>query len=136
MAQLPSGLPDIVGDEKNLTRFLSQSSQFNSLMAKPAAFLPNPKYRNTSVFRIGNEPDRIRQTWQKNAIEGRTLKAVAICRCADIKFVGLCATAEEPPDAHANIEGWPWLENDPAAQKAKQIELAQAIVQKCELIFL
>ena len=51
MATLPSGLPELVGDEEDLTRFITQSNHFNSFMAKPAAFLPNPKYRNTSVFR-------------------------------------------------------------------------------------
>ncbi len=43
MATLPSGLSDIVADEEDLARFLTQSSQFSSTMAKAAAFLPGPK---------------------------------------------------------------------------------------------
>ena len=40
---LPSGLPEHVDDEEEVARFLTQSSQFNATMVKPAALLPNPK---------------------------------------------------------------------------------------------
>ena len=53
---LPSGLPEQVADEEDLARFLTQSSQFSAVMAKPAAFLPNPKDRETSVSRHGRAP--------------------------------------------------------------------------------
>jgi hypothetical protein len=46
MTMLPSGLPERVSDNEDLSRFLTQSGQFNSLGAKPAAFLPSPKHRN------------------------------------------------------------------------------------------
>lgn len=134
MATLPSGLPDLVGDGEDLARFLTQSNQFNALMAKPAAFLPNPKYRNTSVFRCGDDAERLRQTWQKTTNGQRPLKAAAICKTSDVRNAGLDVITAEPPDAHANIEGWPWLANDPELQKAKQMEMAGEIAKYAELV--
>ena len=43
MGMLPSGLPNIVGDDEEITRFLTQSSHYNSAMPKPAAFMPDRK---------------------------------------------------------------------------------------------
>lgn len=40
MPPLPSGLPETVGDDEVLARFLNSPSQDKSLMARPAAFLP------------------------------------------------------------------------------------------------
>jgi hypothetical protein len=134
MATLPSGLPEYVADEENLARFLTQSGHFNSLMAKPAAFLPNPKYKNTSVFRLGNEPDRLRQTWKETSTSAHTLKGAAICKARHIRSCQLDVIAEEPPPMHANIEGWPWLENDPELQKAKLVELASQIASGTEVV--
>jgi hypothetical protein len=42
MATLPSGLEEIITDDEDLARYLTSSSQFNAVMVKPAAFLPNP----------------------------------------------------------------------------------------------
>lgn len=56
MASLPSGLDELVADEEHLARFLTQSNQFNALMAKPSAFLPSPRSRETSISRHGSEP--------------------------------------------------------------------------------
>ena len=134
MQALPSGLPEIVADDENLSRFLTQGGQFNSFGAKPAAFLPNPKYRNTSVFRLGNEPDRLRQVWEESTTGGRTLKAAAICRAKDVRAVRLDVLAKEPPPAHANIEDWPWNETDPELQKARQLELAGQLASASEVV--
>jgi len=134
MATLPSGLPDLVAEAEDLTRFITQTNHFNSTMAKPAAFLPNPKYRNTSVFRCGPDPELILQTWQKTNLGDRPLKAAATCKAGDVRKAGLDAIAKEPPPAHANLEGWPWFANDPDLQKAKQLELAQSIAQKSVLV--
>lgn len=134
MATLPSGLPDLVGDAEDLARFITQSNQFNAVMPKPSAFLPNPKYRNTSVFRCGAEIERLREIWKKTATGERSLKAAAIFAAQIVRNVGLDVIAKEPPDAHANIEGWPWLENDPELQKAKQLEQAINIAQRSELV--
>ena len=134
MDTLPSGLPDLVADEEDLTRFITQTNHFNSTMAKPAAFLPNPKYRNTSVFRCGPDRELIWKIWQNTNAGERTLKAAAICKTVEVRKIGLDAIAKEPPDRHANIEGWPWLDNDPEFQKAKQLEKAQSLAQKSKLV--
>jgi hypothetical protein len=134
MGTLPSGLPEIVADDEDLARFLTQSNQFNSLMAKPAAFLPNPKYKNTSVFRIGNEPERLRLTWGETATGDRPLKGAAICKTQHVREIQLEVLASEPPPTHANIEGWPWLENDPQLQKARQKELASQLAVRAEVV--
>ena len=134
MATFPSGLPEQVGDDENLTRFLTQGSHFNSLMPRPAAFLPHPKYKNTSVFRIGNDPERLRETWNAGANGERTLKGAAITKASGVRAIGLEVMAKEPPPAHANLEGWPWLENDPELQKARQLELATQLASAAELV--
>lgn len=136
MATLPSGLPDFVADEEDLARFLTQRSQWNFIGAKPALFLPNPKYRNTSIFRMGNEPGRLRQTWKETVTSDRTLKGAAICKARDVRAMQLDVIPEEPPPAHANIQGWPWNDSDPEEQKAKQIELAAQIASASEVVLL
>jgi len=124
MRALPSGFPEHVSDAEDLSRFLTQSSQFNSFGAKPAAFLPNPKYRNTSVFRLGNAPELLRQTWKEIDKSGRPLKGAAICKAMVVRTARLEIMAAEPPPGHANIEGWLWIESDPELQKAQQLESA------------
>jgi|SRR3974390_508269 hypothetical protein len=134
MATLPSGLPEIVADEEELVRFLTQSNRFNSIMAKPAAFLPNPKFRNTSVFRIIPDPELIRLAWQQNKVGEGSLKAAAACTAIEVRKTGLDVLPEEPPSRHANLEGWPWLDGDADLQRAKQLEIAQGIAQKSKLV--
>jgi len=133
MANLPSGLPEHVGDTESLSRFLTQSGHFNSTMAKPAAFMPHPEYRNASVFRIGNDSACLTQTWKDTSDGTRALKAVAFCTAADVRNAGLDVIASEPPPAHANIEGWPWLD-DPDLQKARQKEHASRIAEATSIL--
>jgi len=124
MATLPSGLPDVIADDEDIARFLTQSNQFNKTMAKPAAFLPNPKDRETSVSRHGREPSE--RLWQLGlaAARGRTLYGAAIFKASDVREVGLDLTADEPPLFHAVLTRWPWFDHDPDEQKAKQKERA------------
>jgi hypothetical protein len=121
---LLSGLPEHVGDEEDLARFLTQSSQFNATMAKPAAFLPSPKNHETSVSRHGRQPqDRL---WEigSAAAGTRKLYGAAIFKTRAVRAVQLEVVADEPPLRHAAIRSWPWIETDPELQKAKQKELA------------
>ena len=127
---LPSGLPEHVADGEELSRFLTQSNHYKSGMAKPAAFLPNPAFRNTSVFRMGNDPVRLQQTWNATVTNGRVLKAVAFFHARDVRVARLEVESEEPPPAHANIEEWPWIENDPELQKAQQKERAAELASR------
>jgi hypothetical protein len=135
MQRLPSGLPDLVADDEDLARFLTSASQFNAKGAKPSGYLPNPKYRNASVFRQSAEPVAdLLQIWQDNAAPERTLHAVALCKAVHVRAAKLDVIAEEPPPKHANIEGWPWNDADPEMAKAAQKELAALIAQKAEVV--
>ena len=131
---LPSGLPDQVADNENLARFITSSSQFNSLMAKPAAFLPNPKHKNTSVFRHDADWDGLKKVWDSVSNGERNLHSVAVFRVAVVRAAELDVRPEEPPARHANIVNWPWLPQDPELQKAKQKECAAVIAQAAQLL--
>ncbi len=133
---LPSGLPEVVSDDEDLARFLFWSSQYSSLTVKPAAFLPNPKDKETSVFRHGKEPRA--DLWQiGNSIAPlqRALHGAAMLRARNVREALLDVRAAEPPQRHACIVGWPWLE-DPELQKASQKERAALLAQRSELVLL
>ena len=123
MAMLPSGLPEHVGDEEDLARFLTQSRHFNSIMVKPAAFLPNPQDRETSISRHGREPTQ--QLWEIGSVAAgeRKLYGAAIFRAGAVRSARLDVVADEPPPRHAVISGWPWAD-DLELQKSEQRELA------------
>ena len=134
MATLPSGLPDLVADEEDLARFLTQSSQFNAVMAKPAAFLPSPKDRETSVSRHGSQP--LEKLWAlgMDAAGDRHLHGAAIFKAHTVREAQLEVVADEPPLYHGVIRGWPWNEADPVLQKAKQKEMASVIASQAVLL--
>jgi hypothetical protein len=135
MATLPSGLPDSVADDENLARFLTSASQFNAKGAKPSAYLPSEVYRNTSVFRHGEQPKaELLNIWTQNSQPGRNLHAIATCKARDVRAARLDVLADEPPPRHANIEGWPWNDADPDMAKAARKELAAVIAQSAEVI--
>jgi hypothetical protein len=127
MAELSSGLPEHVADEEDLARFLIQSNQFNALMAKPAAFLPNPRDHETSVSRHGRVP--LESLWElgRAAAGPRGLYGAAIVKTVVVRRLKLEIAADEPPPRHAVIRGWPWFADDVEMQKAKQKELALAL---------
>lgn len=127
MATLPSGLPDVVAEDEDLARFLTQSNQFNSTMAKPAAFLPRPTDHETSVSRHGREPAS--RLWQLGvaAAGERSLYGAVIFKANNVRNIGLELTADEPPDFHAAIRRWPWIANDPELQRAQRKELANLL---------
>jgi len=128
---LPSGLPEQIADGEDLARFLTQSSQFNTTMVKPSAFLPNPNDHETSVFRHGREPSL--QLWdigREAAGATRKLYGAAIFKAKSVRAAHVEVHADEPPLRHAVIHGWPWMENDPELQKAKQKEIAALIASE------
>ena len=132
---LLSGLPDQVEDGEDLARFLTSSSHYNSTMAKPAAFLPNPKNGETSVFRHGPEPlEELKAIAQAEVGAERRIHGAAIVKASVIRDEMLDVQAKEPPLRHADLIGWPWSENDPDFGKAKQKELAAAIAQKASAL--
>jgi hypothetical protein len=134
MAPLPSNLPEIIADSEDIARFLTQSSHFNSSTVKPSAFLPSPTERETSVCRHGVEP--LENLWRlgANAANTRHLHGAAIFKAQAVRDVGLVILPDEPPPHHAVIRGWPWLEDDPELQKAKQKEIALVMASQATLL--
>ncbi|HEX9837323.1 MAG TPA: hypothetical protein VGB90_10745 [Alphaproteobacteria bacterium] len=133
---LPSGLPEIVADGEDLARFLTSSSQYTARMAKPAAFLPAPKGRETSVFRHGAEPaDALWAIGERIVAGSRTIHGAAVVKAGDVRASGLGVFAEEPPPRHATIRGWPWRDDDPELQKAQQKELAILVASDATLVW-
>lgn len=135
MKALPSGLPEVVDDNEDLVRFLTSSSQFNTVMVKPSVFLPNTKDGETSVFRHGGEPRE--ELWQiglDHAVGSRKLHGAAIFKASQVRATQLEVVAHEPPPRHANIIGWPWSATDPEMGKAEQKEMALMIAQFAELL--
>lgn len=133
---LPSGLPKHVGDSEDLARFLTSSGHYNATMARPTAFMPNPKNGETSVFRHGAEPlEELKSIAQAEVGEDRRIHGAAIVKAgavreAKIEVAQLDVRAKEPPPRHADIIGWPWSKDDPDFGKAQQKELAALIAQK------
>ncbi len=135
MPNLPSGLPEFVSDDEDLARFLTSSSQFNSIMVKPSAFLPNPKDGETSVFRHGAEPrDELWKIGLELAAGDRMLHGAAIVKARRVRAAHLDVTPSEPPPRHAVIIRWPWLDDDPDMQRAYQKERAALLAQAADLI--
>jgi hypothetical protein len=127
---LPSGLPDAVGDDEDLAKFLTSSSQFNAATVKPSAFMPSTRTGETSVFRHGEVPREI--LWQiadENVGCNRTIYGAAVVKAKHIRAALLQVNSSEPPPRHANITGWPWSSADPEFGKAEQ--KARALATLC-----
>jgi hypothetical protein len=126
---LPSGLPESIAAEEDLSRFLTSSKYFNSIGVKAAAFLPGHDDA-TSVFRHGAEPAG--DLWSIGQTVNSNVHGAAIVVAAHVRTV-LSVIADEPPSRHANIVGWP-VNVDPELQKAHRKELALVIAQGSELV--
>ena len=124
MTLLPSGLPDSVGDDEHIARFLTQSSHFSKQQVDPSVFLPGRKDKETSVSRHGSEPLAAVRTLGVAAAGTRKLYGAAMFMARNVREAHLEIVSSEPPERHAVIRGWPWNENDPEDQKAKQKERA------------
>ena len=139
MADLPSGLSEVIAEGEDLARFLRSSSEYSATVVKPVAFLPAPKDadRETSVFRHGSDPRP--RLWKIAADHvvlglGRRIHGAAIFKARHALGARLKVVAAEPPDRHAGIRDWPWLPDDPKTQKAQQLECAQQLAMQAELL--
>ena len=128
MTLLPSGLPKVIQDDEPIARFLTQSSQFSRTRADPSAFLPRKSDKETSVSRHGREPIETLKSLGRAAAGERKLYGAVIITAQDVRGASLQIASDEPPDRHAVISGWPWLDNDPQQQKALQKERALLLV--------
>lgn len=134
MCPLASGLPETISDEELLVRFIFASNWFNTLGAKPAAFLPNTQDHATSVFRLG--PNLTEEDWRLGAnIAGtRTLHGAASVKASIVREAKLDAVASEPPPRHANILRWETHAGDPALEKAKQKDQANVLARAAAFV--
>ena len=124
MTSLTSGLPDTVGADEDLARFLTQSGHFTVRQVRPSAFLPSRTSRDTSVSRHGREPLDALVSLGREAAGDRSLYGVALFKGRDVHAAGLEVVPDEPPARHAVIRKWPWFDDDPEEQKAQQKERA------------
>ena len=123
---LPSGLPTLVADNEDIARFLTQSSYYSTQEVKPAAFMPSPNSRETSVSRHGQEPMTNLQALGRAAAGTRNLHGAAVLRSRAVREAFLEVLADEPPERHAVIRKWPWPD-DADMRKAQQKEIAQQL---------
>jgi hypothetical protein len=131
---LPSGLPEEVGNEEHLARFLTQSNQYSRSGVKLAAFLPSPKTQDVSVSRHGAEPLHGLKELGLAATHGRSLHGAAIIQTVAVRRIGLTVVADEPPACHALLHRWPQFGDDPEARKARHKQLALDLASEALLI--
>lgn len=136
MDVLPSGLPKLIADEEDLARFLVSSGQYNSSGARHTAFLPNPKDHETSVSRHGAQPkERLWALAADLTTRERSVHGAALVKAGHVRKAKLDAIADEPPDRHAAIRGWPWDWADPDLQRARHKEMALVIASESLLVW-
>ena len=109
------------------TRFLTQGDHYKAAVVKPAAFLPNPRDKETSVSRHGRAP--LERLWEIGAVAAgqRPLHGAAIVKAGVVRTATLEIFSDEPPHRHAVIRGWPWDGSDPDILKARRKELAMVL---------
>jgi len=116
-----------------LSRFIMQTNWYrlSDNRVRYAAFMPNPKNGETSVYRISGISGR--EVWEIGDRKVGPKRDKPILGRADIgaSFVitrGLNVVPSEPPIRHANIIGWPEQKSE---QRLVAIELAaEAIFYK------
>ena len=128
---LPSGLPEAVASEEDIARFLTSRGHFNSVMVKPAAFMPAADHKK-SVCRHGRAPeDDLRRFAAMYLPPGTNVYGAGVCKADDARALRLDVVAEEPPARHANIIGWPIYQVDSDLQKAAEKEIAGILASRC-----
>lgn len=98
------------------------------LRAKPRAFEPSPKTRQTSVFCLGGLSDS--EAWDLGdrfvaGVRNKPVLARATVTVSAVETVGLHADFDNDPPRHANIVGWPESKHE---TKSRAQELAAEAV--------
>ena len=128
---LGSGLSETIDDGEPLARFITSSSHFNAIGVKPAAFLP--RRDETSVFRQQAGPE-LAILANRHLAQAKNIFGAAMIAASAVRAAALDVMASEPPPKHANIIGWPSLQNDPELRKAHLLEIAAVIARHAEFI--
>ncbi|MFV1994678.1 MAG: hypothetical protein ACC661_04515 [Verrucomicrobiales bacterium] len=136
---LPSGLPESVGDDETLARFVLASKHFSQPQeghwrVKYPAFIPDP-HDDLSVSRVEGLPsDSIAKLGRPVAAKQRkALYGAALVKCGLIRRQSLDILADEPPERHANIVGWP-KESDRKEQKSRRQLIALELAESSRFI--
>jgi hypothetical protein len=129
---LPSGLPEIVANEEPISRFLTSRNHYNTTVVKPSAFIPNPKDGCLSVARHNAEP--IEESERMAREDFNLPKASGVAQLAALAFrkEGLDFRADDTPQRHADVIGWPWREDDPEYGKSERKMIAAALAQQAQ----
>ncbi len=131
---LSSGLPEIVSDDELISRFLtSRGSHFNKTAVKQAAFIPNRHNGRLSVVRHPGEPVEEAQRIALDDFKLPKVHGVGVVSAEQIREERLDLDADDTPPRHADIIGWPWLEEDPEFGKSERKLKAIALAQKASL---
>ena len=106
---LLSGLPEVIDDSEPVARFLTQRSHIANGIVTAAAFLPNPKDRETSVFRAVNLPRT--EMWPHGVLAAgqRTLYGAVFLKAhaaqaANLRVVSLRAATATCRDCRVVLE--------------------------------
>jgi len=139
MKTLPSGLPEEVSDCEPLARFLVHSNYFvkENGLVKPDAFMPHPKYRNTSVSRHDSSPlERLKGIGHKVVGPDGHLYGAAVTSAKHVRDAKLEVVADEDDglEFHANIVNWFWDETDKQLQKSIQKKIATSLAADAKLL--
>jgi hypothetical protein len=115
---------------ETLARFILQRNWFrpSDNTVRHAAFMPNPRNGETSVFRIAGMNDQ--DVWQIGDCEVAARRGKPLLGRADILTLNVMAKdlqiiPNEPPPRHANIVGWP-------NEKSKQLQIAVELAAEAQ----
>jgi hypothetical protein len=134
-------LPDILHSDEELSRFFDESNRFKRSTAGdyvlPKAFEPKFDLERqrfeTSLYRTVDLSDQ--DVWElaKRLVEPSKKKPTLGCaqlQCSAVTSNGLHAIADEPPERHAVIVGWPEGDEKKSERKSLQLKLAAAAKPK------
>lgn len=115
-----------------LSRFLFSKSRYSveKMRVKPAAFMPEPKSLETSVFRtFGLEATEIWAVAERHVMaeNGSTLRGCGQVLVEAVYQLGLRVQPDNEPPRHAAIVGWP-------AEKDRQQILALELAETATLL--
>lgn len=133
MSSLPSGLPETVGLDEDIARFIRCSKYVRANQTiKHNAFLPAPD-NDTSTFRINGLNNEEVGAIAVEHVKEKAKNGAAVCKAKVIAQAELLLVPEEPPFQHANIRGWA-MDEDDAAKKSKRMEQAQKLAEESKFM--
>jgi len=129
---LASGLPEAVADDEPILRMLHETSKFSSTAPRVPAFMPGDADIELSTARHpGMPPEEVHALAE--VFKVRPVKAGAVVLAHDIRRIQLEILADEEPQRHAIIVGWP-QHADMDEQRSIRKSFALQLVSVAKLI--